>query len=86
MPAEFAAAVLAVVYLAVAILMAAVEFRFIVPLILNSHFYGSPFLAAVVGIASVISLILFGFLAVKHVSRVYAGVEERASSTETTDK
>ena len=68
MAREFKAALVAVVYLGVLLLAAFILLRFIVPAILEAHFTGSLFAAAVAGFAGVIGLLYLGALMVGRVA------------------
>lgn len=70
MAKEFRAALVAVVFLGVILLAGFILLRVIVPSILEAHFTGSVFAAAVAGFVGVIALLYLGALMVSRVSRL----------------
>ena len=64
----FRAAIIAVTFLFVLLLMAAAFFRYIVPSILEAHFTGSLFVASVAGLGGVITLAILAMWMARYVA------------------
>jgi hypothetical protein len=85
MYAEFVPAILTLVYIAIMVIGVVAAFRFAVPAILNAHFTGSTYVAAVAGLVCFVALAYFGVFAVRHVRWIYEKTIS-ASDEESTDK
>lgn len=68
---DVTAAVMLVIFIAILLIMATAIFRFIVPSILEAHFYGSVLAASATGLAGFVGLIETGFLMFKRVARLF---------------
>jgi hypothetical protein len=73
---EFKAALTALIGMAVTLLFAFLSFRVIVPSIIDAHFTGSTFVAAVVGIMLAVSVVSITVFWVRLIGRLLRGVEQ----------